>query len=403
MKKRYSEKGQALILITFAIMALVGLAGLAIDGSEVLSDRRHAQNAADTAAFAAALTKTKGGDFNSAALFRAASNGYDNNGTSNIVDVYDPPIDGIYAGNNQYIQIKITSNVKTSFASVIGTSMITNKVEAVAQAVPGTIAPMYGGSAVVGLNQTDCNAVFYNGNANMTLTGSGIYVNSSCQPNAFGNQSGSPGILTAPCLQTVGGYSYTEGKVIVDAGCPRSNVPAMKAPPAPTISCSQDAAKVGSDTLSPGNWTGAFPPNGVTYLQPGIYCVDGNFSINGGDTLIGDDVVIYLKTGTLKWNGGATIRLNAPDSGDLKGLLIYQPPTNTNSVTINGNGDSAIVGSIWAPGAQVVVEGGGGASGLECQIIGDTVKLSGSSATTIDFKADLNYQPPIPPSIELSQ
>jgi hypothetical protein len=405
MDNKHSEKGQALILITFAMVVLVAFAALAIDGSQALSDRRHAQNAADTAAFAAALTKTKGGNFNTAALLRAASNGYDNNGSSNAVDVYNPPIDGNYMGDNEYIEVKITSNVKTSFARVIGTSLITNRVVAVARAIPGIIAPMFGGSAVVGLNPTECNAVFYNGNANMTLTGSGIYVNSSCQPNAFGNQSGSPGILTAPCLQTVGGYSYTEGKVLLDSGCPKSNVPPMPTPPAPKISCgTQTAAITGAgDTLSPGNWTGAFPPNGVKYLQSGIYCVDGNFQINGGDTLIGNDVVIYMMTGFIKWNGGATIKLNAPDSGDYKGLLIYLPPTNTNTVTINGNGDSEIIGSIWAPGSQVIVEGGGGASGLECQIIGDTVKLSGSSATTIDFKADLNYQPPIPPSIELSQ
>ena len=404
MDFKRSEKGQALILITFAMVALIGFAALAIDGSEVLSDRRHAQNAADASAFAAALTKTKGGDFDYAAHVRATSNGYDNNGSSNIVDVYNPPIDGNYAGNNEYIQIKITSKVKTSFARVIGTSEVTNRVQAVARAIPGTIAPMFGGSAVVGLNPTVCNAVFYNGNANMTLTGSGIYVNSSCQPIAFGNQSGSPGVLTAPCLQTVGGYSYSAGKVIMDIpGCPKSGVSPMLTPPLPKISCGTQTAVKTGDTLSPGNWTGAFPPNGVTHLQPGVYCVDGSFQVNGGDTLIGDDVVIYMKTGTLKWNGGATIKLNAPNTGDYKGLLIYQPPTNINDLTINGNGDSAIVGSIFAPGAQVIVEGGGGASGLECQIIGDTVKLSGSSATVIDYKAELNYQPPIPPSVELTQ
>ena len=35
----------------------IGFTALAIDGSAKLSDRRHAQNAADTAAVAAALTK----------------------------------------------------------------------------------------------------------------------------------------------------------------------------------------------------------------------------------------------------------------------------------------------------------------------------------------------------------
>ena len=50
-----SEKGQSLVLIAFAAIALFAFAALAIDGSAIFSDRRHAQNAADTAALDAAL------------------------------------------------------------------------------------------------------------------------------------------------------------------------------------------------------------------------------------------------------------------------------------------------------------------------------------------------------------
>ncbi len=58
-----SERGQALILITLAAIGLFGFAALAIDGSSAFSDRIHAQNAADTAALAAGLTKIRGGDW----------------------------------------------------------------------------------------------------------------------------------------------------------------------------------------------------------------------------------------------------------------------------------------------------------------------------------------------------
>jgi Flp pilus assembly protein TadG len=401
-----SEKGQALIVIALAAVGLFAFAALAIDGSMVFSDRRHAQNTADTAALAAALAKIRSQSFEAAATQRATSNGYDNNHTTNIVDVYNPPVDGFYAGNSEYIQVKITSNVKTTFARVIGRSEVINHVEAVARAVPGYATSMFGGSAVVGLDPSGCKAVFFNGNANMTLTGSGIYVNSNCSPNAFYNQSSSPGILTTPCIQTVGGYQYTSGKVLItQAGCPQSSVPPIPTPPLPTISCGTQQATIQSDrkTLSPGNWTGAFPPSGIMYLQSGTYCVRGNFQINGGDTLIGHDVTIYMIDGFVKWNGGATLQLDAPDRGDYAGLLIYLPPTNSNVVVVNGNGDSHIVGSIFAPASEVTVEGGGGASGLECQIIGFHVNLSGSSDTKIDFKANLNYQPPIPPAIALAQ
>ena len=83
-----SEKGQALILITLAAIGLFGFAALAVDGSAIFSDRRHAQNAADTAALDAALAKSRLGDWKSGGLQRALSNGYNNNGTTNDVDIY---------------------------------------------------------------------------------------------------------------------------------------------------------------------------------------------------------------------------------------------------------------------------------------------------------------------------
>src|SRR6186997_1064240 len=87
MKKKSQERGQALILIAFAAIGLFAFTALAIDGSRVFSDRRHAQNAADTAALAAALTKVRGGDYVLAAEKRAETNGYVTDADSS-VDVH---------------------------------------------------------------------------------------------------------------------------------------------------------------------------------------------------------------------------------------------------------------------------------------------------------------------------
>src|SRR5262245_50174928 len=91
MKIGYSEKGKALIMIALTAIVVVSFASLAIDGSVGFSDRRHAQNAADTAVLAAALAKVRGQSFNTAALNLATSNGYNNDGTTNTVEVYNPP------------------------------------------------------------------------------------------------------------------------------------------------------------------------------------------------------------------------------------------------------------------------------------------------------------------------
>src|SRR5919106_3038217 len=165
MHHHSSEKGQALILITLAAVGIFAFAALAIDGSMIFSDRRHAQNAADTAATAAALAKIRSQNFITAATIRATSNGYDNNGTTNVVDVYNPPLDGFYAGDSEYIQVKITSHVKTNFARVIGRYEVINHAEAVARAVPGYRTSAFGGNALVALNTDACPAFDYGGGA----------------------------------------------------------------------------------------------------------------------------------------------------------------------------------------------------------------------------------------------
>ena len=53
-KRRDKERGQALIVLAFALLALVAFAGLAIDGGRLYAQRRQTQNAADAAAMAGA-------------------------------------------------------------------------------------------------------------------------------------------------------------------------------------------------------------------------------------------------------------------------------------------------------------------------------------------------------------
>ena len=51
-RRKNTENGQAIVVIAFAFIVLVALAGLAIDGGMVYSDRRHAQNASDAGSLA---------------------------------------------------------------------------------------------------------------------------------------------------------------------------------------------------------------------------------------------------------------------------------------------------------------------------------------------------------------
>lgn len=418
---RKHERGQALILVVFAIIGLIGLTALTVDGGLAYSNRRHAQNAADTAAFAGGRAKVRNENWKQAALEIANSNGYNDadytsatTSTSVNVEVYQ--CDEANADCNvvvqsgdtlqDYLIVKIRSTVRTYFGRVIGIQQITNRVNAIVRVKGGTNQPIGNGNALFSLNPSGCSSITYQGNANVTLIGSGIQVNSSCPASAFFNNANSPNTnLTAPCLQAVGGIQYSPGALNIPNGCILTGQPALPPPPNPQPTCSANAVQTGN-TLSPGNWSGAFPPNGVTYLQSGVYCVDaGNqdFRLNAGDTLIGNNVVIYMITGGVTWNGQATVRLDAPDSGPYKGLLLFVAPTNTNPVTINGGGDSKIVGTVLAPSSECNVLGGGGQEGLQTQIVCYDINLSGNSDTTIVYNSDQQYQPPTLPVVELTK
>jgi len=405
MKQHFkSERGQALILIVLAILGLFGMTALAIDGGNAFSDRRHAQNAADTAALAAALAKIRGQDWSTTGLNRASNNGYDNDGTTNIVEIHDPPISGTYAGDAEYIQVIVISNVDTYFGPVVGIDQITNRVQAVAHAIPGTIQPMYEGNAIVSLSPHNCPAMTYNGNANTVIDNTGIFVNSDCPGAAFFNNSSSAQ-LTAMCLTSVGGIDYNPGAINIPPECIISGAEPYPYPPTnivlPNPTCSGNAIKVGN-VLKPGNWTGTFPPSGVTALESGVFCVHGNFRMNAGDVLTGNNVVIDMVSGDVRWNGGATINLDAPDNGPFAGLLIYLPMTNSSEVNINGNSSSSITGTILAPASPVSVEGSGGVEGINSQIIGYTVDFSGNGGTLISYTGSENYDAGESPVLELT-
>jgi hypothetical protein len=297
--------------------------------------------------------------------------------------------------------------VETTFARVIGVTQMTNRVSAVARAVPGIISPMFAGNAVVGLAPHDCKAIMYQGNADTTVIGSGIFVNSDCASAAFFNNS-SAAQLTAPCLNSVGGIDYNPSAINIP-GCINSGATAYKYPPEiafPNVVCPSGTSQNGS-TLKPGTYSGQFPPNGVTHLEGGIYCVNGDFRVNGGDTLTGSEVLIVMQSGNIAFNGGAKIQLKGipgprTDANQLGGLLFYVPMSNCATININGNSESGFVGTILAPCSDVSILGTGG-SGLQGQIIGYTVDLAGTSNTTIIYNPDQNWQAPIPPKIELAQ
>lgn len=442
-------RGQALIIIALAMVGLVSFAALAIDGGMVFSDRRHSQNAADTSALAAALAKLRGQNFTAAALARAASNGYDNNGVSNIVQVNNPPISGTYAGNDEYIQVIITSYVKTTFARIVGRQQVMNVTEAIARAKPRKDEPMFSGAAMISLKTTGAGFTG-TGNVNLEIKNSGLFVNSSsnCAMSTNGN-----GTFTVNGAYTVVGTACKSGNLTlngpVQSGAQVPYPPSISIP-APDVTCSGNGS-VSGNTVYPGNFATQFKipgGNGSLTFAPGNYCFNngafingnfditannvnfringGSFSINGNTTFTCNNMLVYgaggtgmefngngdntctgttfyMQTGKVLWNGNAANKFKAKTDGVYKGLLIYMPYGNNNDLTINGNSGNELTGSIIAVSSPITLNGNSGTAGLHTQIIGYDITLNGNSNTVIDYDPAEQYTIVTDPAIEITR
>jgi len=76
MNEKKSEQGQAIVLVALALVVVFGFAALAVDGGRSYSEKRRAQNAADAAAYAAAMAAAEGQNWRQAALDQLVLNDF---------------------------------------------------------------------------------------------------------------------------------------------------------------------------------------------------------------------------------------------------------------------------------------------------------------------------------------
>ena len=427
-QKSLTERGQALILIALAAIGLFGIAGLAIDGSAKFSDRRHAQNAADTASLAGALAMARGDpQWNLEALDRALENGYDDNHLTNEVEVHHPPTTGIYSNCsdvhfdcNDYIEVIITSHVDTFFARVVGINRTHNRVEAVASTISANNNFNFGGNAVVALSPEGC-ALKAAGNTAVTINGGGMYSNSDSgcafhQRTCAGsldvnNADGSQGNITMVGSDSTG--SCPPQANLIDNGATQLQFPPPYQEIAEPAVCSNSLTSAPSGTtvtLSPGHYS-AMPPRpnikDVT-LQPGVYCIDTQMRIGSTDIVrvagtfaVDPGVFIYFKPGgSFTINGGATVNLWGINDANVsldpsliiyKGFLMYVAPDYASGTppncTINGGSTSGYQGMIYAPYCNLTINGNSGLV-VQSQLVGYTVDLSGASGVILNYDAN---------------
>jgi hypothetical protein len=412
MEHKSTEKGQALIIIAIAAVALFAFAALALDGSRNFSQKRYAQNAADTSVMAGALAHARNNDITTAALARAASNGFNNDGITNRVEVtiVNSP-SGVCPANTtgKDITVYIVTEINTTFGRVLGRDKLASDVTATSRACGSYTGPPFDGNAIVSLAPNG-TGYYGNGNADWIVEGGGIFSNSTdsqaayCQSNAVS--------ITAPSVTTVGG---------IDLSCPTNigteteNADQYTYAMYSALLPRQPACN-GTASLSSGQWHPQAGADGsrVAFsgdmdFAPGLYCVTNSPGPYHGE-ITGSEVTFYVLPAnfSIKFNGsGNSFNASAPTSGEYAGVLMYVAPQvsngnllNTQEIDLRGNGDADIVGSIIAPSASVTMYGNSNSDAtINSQIIAYEVRGNGTADIHIEFQSADNYQATLPISI----
>lgn len=143
----------------------------------------------------------------------------------------------------------------------------------------------------------------------------------------------------------------------------------------------------GPTRLQPGVYCGftIFNGNHDIELAPGLYEIrDGSFIVNGNSSLTGTEVTFHLanERALLQLNGQARTRLSAPTTGNLAGVLIYEPPgiAQRSQITINGGTGQKLEGLLYLPSRNVVFNGATSIDSDAVTMVFNSLIMNGTSS-----------------------
>lgn len=432
MKEQKSEKGQIIVILALALVAILAITALAIDGSLNYNQRRTDQSTSDSAALAGAgaaanlLKEIKPSDFScgsgvgataatAAVLAVQASAAYDDVTLPNRTSMDDllTAQHGIRVecGTDelgmQYLDVNVmvSTDTETTFAQVINVETLGTTVRAVARVYPRQ--PFAYGNGLVSCSSncsTKQGGIEFGGTGFTFINAAGVFSNSCIKAQSNSSE-----------VTVVGGsIQYTT----TCPGCADANITPdpVQSPTSincdfispPTCSDSPYVTAPTSGTINPGNYQALLPGSGnALILNPGVYCLKPDNSNkpalqnNAKSTLKGTGVTLFIQDGnvTLNTNDNAAedwgVSLTAPDcDGEGCGLLMYFAKDKTADVQINGGAKNYFEGTIFGPTANFTLNGGATTSTFNTQIIGNWIEVTGKSQLIMDLDSSVMAKEP---------
>ncbi|MDT4740367.1 TadG family pilus assembly protein [Bradyrhizobium sp. WYCCWR 12699] len=422
-----SERGSAVFATGIALVPLIGAVALGAEAGSWLVTHKHAQNAADSAAFSGALRlsctmagaacDTQSVDYRGKEF--AAQNGFCNSSPMDTTPYPDSQcptslptrvsravqIDiGIYnagtfttppTGTGNAVRARVSQQQPAYLSAVLGLTTVNIPAQAIALVQQPTKA------CVLALGP-DSGALKLAGNLSNNGTGCALMSDTSVQlasaPSFTGSGWAVYGVSGCTPSGTCSGLSVSHNYFMTYASNPLSKLD--------TASFNSRTGNTNMPcTLQPDGWkhctpnsagTGAYGSftvqNGDKYvLDPGTYFFyKANIKMTGGQLKGVGVTLVLLGDSQLTINGG-TADLSAPAtntfSSDLNGVLIddQAPSKTSNKVTINGGGLVSLGGAIYFPKVDVSWAGTTASTNTTCsQVIAKTIDMSGGGYLSTD-------------------
>lgn len=401
------ERGASIIILALTLPVLVGAIGLAVEISYWQLHHRAMQNAADTAAIAAAANN--GSTYSDEGIAVAAQTGFPN-GQAQITVTLSNPDTAAGCTANCYVAT-ISDDVPIFFSQIVGyrgSVKVGNQRETRLSATAvATTVDAYG-YCILALASSGNQGITSNGSPSVNLNGCNTMSNTSSTCNGHN--------LNA-AVGDAAGKNNGCGVVEHSNVQPKSDQFASLASNIPADPCSsypQEKQKTGPSSLPPTNQLSGLNPSGNYQVSNStgnyqIMCGDvalsGNTTINdkvlviengsldtGGYTLQGSGLtVIFTGTDSGSYNhypldtaNGGTLDIAAPASGTWSGVALYQDPALTRNVDISAAGNSPtwnISGLVYLPHSSVTLSGAVSKSstGARCfEMVVDNLTINGT-------------------------
>jgi Flp pilus assembly protein TadG len=391
------RSGATAVVYALSMPAVLGFAGLGVEGGLWYVEKQKLQVAADAAAISAAYERAAGrtSTMQAAALQDAGKNGFSlvNVTPANFAVNY-PPAAGTYAGDPSAVEVKLSRSQPALLSALFGLQTINVSAHAVA------MVKLTGEACVLALDPAASVGVLSQGSTVDSLDGCVIAANSTSDTavSVSGNAA-----VTAYSIWTAGGVSQDGSSTLSLTEPARMRMWAVQDPyadetiPSPLGACKANnlSLKNTTQTLQPGVYCNGLDIGAKAQitLAPGIYYIDrGDLTVNAQATLTGTNVTIVLTSsgtasqiGTVTINGGAVVDLTAPpdeDSGH-RGMIFFQDrrASPAGTVKLAGGATMRLAGAAYFPAQAIQFSGNDSSSSPTCtQIIGRTVTFIGHSA-----------------------